>query len=368
MVCALVLDERDLLRAGVLLLVLPVLTALLHTLLPLRLEVSRSVGPEPASVGQPCPVTTEVRAVARQPAGGLLVLDPVPAELGRDAVLALPRLRARESAVLQHALLPTRRGEHRVGPLRVSLTDALGLVQVQRPVGAATPVLVRPRVEPLRPVVLGGAAGAETAARASSGHAVRDTQLRGYVPGDEIRSIHWRSSARRDELMVRTAEQGQRARVTVLLDNRDSAFGGPAGEPAFERAVSLAASLAEHLRRTSTPVRVVTADAAVLAPGGSGLDQLAVLGLSATTELGPALAVAGSDELVAVLGEPGAADATVLLEHRARVGAAGTVAHLLPGDGVPLLTGAGWLVTAVGGSTPLADLLPAFSAAGSVGR
>ena len=92
---------------------------------------------------------------------------------------------------------------------------------------------------------------------------------RGYRHGDDLRRVHWRSTARYGELMVRREEQPHRARCTVLLDTRRDAYFGAGPDSAFEWAVSGAASVATHMLERGYAVRLLT-DTGTSVPGPDG--------------------------------------------------------------------------------------------------
>ena len=83
--------------------------------------------------------------------------------------------------------------------------------------------------------------------------------MREYRRGDDLRRVHWRSSARVGELMVRREEQPWQSRATVFLDNRAGAHRGQGIASSLEAAVSAAASIAVHLSQRGFTVRLVTA-------------------------------------------------------------------------------------------------------------
>lgn len=83
--------------------------------------------------------------------------------------------------------------------------------------------------------------------------------MREYRRGDDLRRVHWRSSARVGELMVRREEQPWQSRATLFLDNRVLAHRGQGVASSIEAAVSAAASIAVHLTRRGFAVRLVTA-------------------------------------------------------------------------------------------------------------
>ena len=82
--------------------------------------------------------------------------------------------------------------------------------------------------------------------------------VREYRRGDDLRRVHWRSTARMGELMVRNEEQLWQARATVILDNRAVAHRGTGPGSSLEGAVSAAASVAVHLSSLGYQVRLVS--------------------------------------------------------------------------------------------------------------
>ncbi|WP_447646310.1 DUF58 domain-containing protein [Nocardioides zeae] len=144
--------------------------------------------------------------------------------------------------------------------------------------------------------------------------------------------MHWRTTARTGELMVRREEERRETHAVVLLDNRTTAHEGLGLASSFESAVVLAASLCAHLARMGSVVHLHDAGGLVVtSPAGSTgatrvLDALAVAALSDRTDLAP-LATPGSagrrDVHLALLGRLAPADDAVLAAARARA----VVAH-----------------------------------------
>jgi uncharacterized protein (DUF58 family) len=95
--------------------------------------------------------------------------------------------------------------------------------------------------------------------------------LREYQVGDDLRKVHWRSTARRGRLMIKQEQIPWHARGTVVLDVRDSAV-GPTGGVAFEASVVAAASAVQHLAQRGEFCRFVATDSTELA-FGFGLDH-----------------------------------------------------------------------------------------------
>jgi uncharacterized protein (DUF58 family) len=79
--------------------------------------------------------------------------------------------------------------------------------------------------------------------------------LREYVPGDDRRHIHWRSSARTGDLMVRQFEETRQSRIAIAVDLSDQSYGA---DEEFEDAVSVAASFVQQSFREENPISLVT--------------------------------------------------------------------------------------------------------------
>jgi uncharacterized protein (DUF58 family) len=95
--------------------------------------------------------------------------------------------------------------------------------------------------------------------RAFASGSAEDVTVREYRRGDDLRRVHWRSSAHAGELMVRREEQPWQSRATLFLDNRKIAHRGAGAASSLEHAVSVAASVTVHLVQRGFAVRLVTA-------------------------------------------------------------------------------------------------------------
>jgi uncharacterized protein (DUF58 family) len=181
-----------------------------------------------------------------------------------------------------------------VGPLALAASDPFGLAR--RPVAAAgdAELVIRPRIHDIvAPVAIGSRVAAESEAAAARAIASdlgsEFLTLRNYEVGDDLRRVHWRSSARGDDLMIRQDEARWRSRAAVVLDVHSSAYDAES----FEVAVEAAASVTERLVRLRRQVEVVTGAGELLGIGGDSrhdvIDRLATVGLD------------DADHLVAVL-------------------------------------------------------------------
>lgn len=218
--------------------------------------------------------------IVRRPLGVERSIDPVHVEAGEGFTVTLE---LSQSTQWREELSPTitadahghgrgaayravaqRRGVHAVGPVAITRRDPWGLIEVERHVGHFTSVTVLPRLVPVddEPVDVGAAA--ESNRRIGSGQA--DLIARPYVPGDEVKRLHWKATARRGELMVRQEEDRAHPHLVVVLDHEVGVHGvdleaaAPATSPSLEWAISMAASLVHHHAAAGEDTRLVGPD------------------------------------------------------------------------------------------------------------
>ncbi|MCL2543539.1 MAG: DUF58 domain-containing protein [Nocardioidaceae bacterium] len=365
-VCALLLGQDDLVRIGALVLALPLLAAAYVGLRRHEVATSRSISRPVVPAGTPCEVEVTLSRSGGVRAGDLLVEEQVPYALGTRPRFLLHGLgRDRE----RHVTYPVRsdvRGRFEVGPLTSRLSDPFGLVEVRRTHPGTATITVTPPVLALPTIDLGTGRRGTGDHHSSLGAAgsPEDATVRDYRRGDDLRRVHWRSSARTGELMVRREEQPWEARATLLLDNRAVAHLGRGLASSLETAVVLAASIAVHLDAHGYAVRLVTADGPAsrgTEPVAAVLERLAVVGTSSRTTLDAVAAGDAARGLVAgVLGSAGDDDRAALRRIRQDAGTALALAldveqwrprgEVTTGLGAavgPLLA-SGWRATAVG--------------------
>ena len=252
----------DLARVGVLLLTLPVVAATMLTRRPPRLGLSRTVSPRTLTVGQPATVDLRLSNEEGRPGGVLLLEERVPYALGSRQRFVIDRARGQWERTVRYTVRSEVRGRHTLGPMAVRSADPFGLVERRRAFVSTTPIVVTPRVEQLPVIGLSGSwtGSGDNRPRAFSGGSAEDVTIREYRRGDDLRRVHWRSTARTGELMVRREEQPWQSRATVFVDNRRSSHAGSGPSSSFERAVSVAASVVVHLTARGFRVRLVTAE------------------------------------------------------------------------------------------------------------
>ncbi|MFD3869637.1 DUF58 domain-containing protein [Streptomyces sp. NPDC058623] len=258
--CAYVLGQSQLLRVGLLLVVLPLICVLALHCTRHRVSGSRRLTPSRVPAGGEARVQLRMENVSRVPTGLLMLQDRVPYVLGPRPRFVLDRVEASGRREVSYRVRSDLRGRYPLGPLQLRLTDPFGLVELTRSFSAYDTLTVVPRTEPLPPVRMTGEAnGYGDGARRSLALAGDDDVIpRTYRRGDDLRRVHWRSTARYGELMVRREEQPQRSKATVLLDTRRRAYEGAGPDSAFEWAVSAAASTLLHVLEQGFSARLLT--------------------------------------------------------------------------------------------------------------
>lgn len=174
------------------------------------------------------------------------------------ARLPVPSMAGRAFTVTGYELTTTSRGIVRLGPLIVEHRDPLGIARTRTLLLDVDEVFVAPRSYLLDMPQLGqGVLGAHLLAMARRLGPGEFHGLREYVDGDEPRSIHWKASARSEQLLVKEHTTEGLRRCTVALDATTAGYRDPEG---FERAVTVAASLVHSADRAGLTTRFVTAD------------------------------------------------------------------------------------------------------------
>jgi uncharacterized protein (DUF58 family) len=372
MVCGLAIPEPDLVRVGALLVILPVVSAILARRSHYRLSCSRRLDPPRVPAGQAAVVTARLENVSRLRTAVLLAEDVTPYSLGSRPRFVLDEIEPGGSREFSYQIRSGTRGKFVIGPLRVRVADAFGLVEITRSFRTTSTLVVTPKIFPLPRAAapsswLGEGDGGM---RTISAVGEDDAAPRAYQNGDALRRVHWRSTARYGELMVRREEHQWRNSASVFLDTRRSAHAGSGPAASFEIAVSAAASIGAHLAEEGFRARLIT-EAGEIAPRGSFqdtlLDMLAVISPSREASIAAgttALANAGG-QLIAVLGRMSADDARVLAASRR--GNAPAMALLLTVSAwgadvarddtartAEILAAAGWRVAIMTAITPLA--------------
>lgn len=262
-----------------------------------RVRFVRGIGPRRVFAGGSVRVRVEARNDGRIGSPPLYIEDPASPTVGGTVRFAVPRLGAGGLELFEAERRTTLRGRYAIGPLRARLVDPFGLAETTEDVGPEATLVVYPRVELLHeqspPEARGGTGRSMQHRIAAAGDEFY--AVRGWQDGDDLRRIHWRSTARRGELMIRQDEITPFPRATLLLDTRANAHGTTGLGSAFEWGISAAASIVWELARQGFALRLATAEGG---PGGPRwgreaadplLTTLAITGASTQPGLTPAV-------------------------------------------------------------------------------
>ncbi|MBS1907158.1 MAG: DUF58 domain-containing protein [Actinobacteria bacterium] len=210
-----------------------------------------------------------VRGAGRRGSASTWIVLPVGQAKARFRV---PRL-ARGAEHDQLFQIPTqRRAVLTLGPVTSERTDPLGLLRREVAWTEPAELYVHPRTVSLDGDSTGlvrdleGLPTRDLADDDVSFHALRE-----YVPGDDLRYVHWKSTARTQRLMIRQFEQTRRSQLVVALSTQATEY---ADDDEFERAVSIAGSLAVSAMRDGKDVLVAASERLLHAPTPAALLDL----------------------------------------------------------------------------------------------
>jgi uncharacterized protein (DUF58 family) len=224
---------------------------------PLSIDVARELHPPRVHAGTPSRIDLRVRNLGRLRSPVLNLRDGVSGTHGAN--LIVPPLSADAVARAAYRLPTERRGIVDVGPLDVMLSDPFGLTTVTMQASGVSELTVYPHIDDVAPVPQ--TTGNDPMAGAEHPNALgRNGEdfyaLRQYVVGDDLRRVHWPSTARHDELMVRQDELPWQGRATVLVDVRSATN----TVESLELVISAAASIVTANARRQDLVRLVSTD------------------------------------------------------------------------------------------------------------
>lgn len=245
----------DLLGIGLLAVVL---LGLLAVARPSPLAIDREIQPPRVPKGSPAIAfltfanrgrRTVPASVATQPFGTVRVRT------------VIPRLRGGERGTRAYRLPTTRRGIFDVEPVEVSRRDPFEFFRLSRRYGRVERIWVYPRIVPLRALPTGQLRILEgPSSDLSPQGSITFHRLREYQPGDDLRLVHWRSSARTGTLVVKHNVDTSQPYTVVLFDQRPRRY----TEATFEQAVDVTASVVVALGANKAPVELRLTDGTVL--------------------------------------------------------------------------------------------------------
>ncbi len=154
----------------------------------------------------------------------------------------------------------SQRGLYTFGPTTLRTKDPLGLFTVTIQDPSSTSMMVMPPVVTLPHIQVapGGRAGEGAPRINAPERTVSSASVREYQAGDSLRWIHWPSSAKHDELVVRVFEGAPAGDWWIILDLEDQVQVGEGLDSTEEHGVILAASLANLGMRSGRSVGLIT--------------------------------------------------------------------------------------------------------------
>jgi uncharacterized protein (DUF58 family) len=244
------------------------LAAVPWLLVPMRVDADLRLRPPRTTAGETVEASVAATNRGALPLWQPLLRVPVGA---RDLWVRMPSLGRGARARAEVLVDDLARGVLVVGPAAAVRSDPLGLLH--RPVrwGVARELFVRPRMVVVPTLGTGRVRDLEgTPSDRVSMADLAFHALREYVPGDDLRHVHWRSSARAGELLVRQYHDTRRNHATVVVDADPAAYPSPDG---FELAASVAASLLMCAAREECEVSLACGDVQLTAlPAPTVLD------------------------------------------------------------------------------------------------
>lgn len=258
-----------------------------------ELRTTRRIAPERARPGHRITVTIDIHNDGSGAAPLLLLEDKLPPGLSGAARFALQGV---EPDGNRRTVIPVKaahRGRYTIGPMQIAIVDPFGLARLRNRGAPPASLLVHPRIEPLgMPRDIGERRNVTSSAmRQPTGAQGEDFYtLREYVEGDDLKKIHWPSTAKRGRYMIRQEETPWHTRSTVVLDDRSGAHEGHGAASSFERAVEAAASIVDLYSRSGYGFRLLGAHTPGVAAGRGDdhlnrcLDLLATIGGETASE------------------------------------------------------------------------------------
>jgi uncharacterized protein (DUF58 family) len=205
--------------------VLLIVIAWLVTIPSLRgIHVERQARSLRASVGDIFEEHFEVSNASRLPKLGLEIANesPIPFVTGSRVITFL---RGKQKRIYTARTWLTNRGGFPLGPTTITARDPFGIFRVSRTLPATASLVVLPMIFPLAEFLTppGLLPGGKAIRRKSIDITPHASGVREYVPGDPMKRIHWPTSVRRGQLMVKEFEQDPQAEVWLFLDTHKNA-------------------------------------------------------------------------------------------------------------------------------------------------
>ncbi|MFN8482059.1 MAG: DUF58 domain-containing protein [Anaerolineae bacterium] len=188
-------------------------------------------------------------------------------------------------------LVARRRGLYQLGPMQLRWGDPFGLFEATCDDAKVEQFIVYPPIARLPRLELprGAASGTARTRRRALEWTTNVASVRHYAPGDELRTIHWPTSARHDSLYVKEFDREPAGDVWIVIDLDAAVQAGAAAESTEEYAVVFAASMLNTLLADGRAVGLAVSGAqpALIPPGRGGEHFWRILRELATVTAAP---------------------------------------------------------------------------------
>jgi uncharacterized protein (DUF58 family) len=234
---------------GASMLVLVVVSVVLVARRP-RLALDRAVEPPRVEKGTPAVAVVHVTNLSRRTLAPLAIEQ----RLGDTPVRAvLPRLRRGEQGLRTYRIPTSQRGVYEIGPVEIPRADPFGLCRTVQRMGSPQLIAVHPRLLGMHPLPTGISRNVEgPSSDASPQGSVTFHRLREYVVGDDLRTVHWPSTAHVGKLVVRHNVDTAQPYTVILTDLNPDRYSAET----FEEAIDVTASLVMSMAIGKAPVQL----------------------------------------------------------------------------------------------------------------
>lgn len=263
-----------------------------------EVELDRRIVPSESFGEEDILVNVQVRNNGTETLGNVEVEEVLPSKIklekGTNTLHA--SLRPGEAVDLSFEFHNPGRGHYAIGPLTVRVGDAFGLYLTEKRLGpdvlAVMPKPERVRGTELRPRHLGPWSGIIPSR--TSGMGTEFYSLRGYVPGDDLKRVNWKASARANRLIINELEAERTTDVMVALDT-DVTFYESSEKDLFEQSINGAASMCSLLLRQGNRVGLILQgeERGVVPPGFGKRQERRILYMLAAAKPGRAVISTG---------------------------------------------------------------------------
>ena len=217
-----------------------------------RLQLERAIEPPRVQKGLPAIAVVHVTNLSRRTLAPLAIEQ----RLGDTPIRArLPRLRRHEQGLRTYRLPTSKRGVFDIGPMEIPRADPFGLCRTVQRMGEPQRIAVHPRLLTINRLPSGSTRNLEgPSSDASPQGTITFHRLREYAMGDDLRTIHWPSTAHVGQLVVRHNVDTAQPYTLVLLDVHPDGYSAES----FEEAVDVTASLVTSMAVGKSPVQLRT--------------------------------------------------------------------------------------------------------------